>query len=270
MRCVRELLSQGVDIAILFTHEDDPGESQWFGSVKQLAKEHGVRVETPDDPNTPYWVAEGRRGRAGISLFLLLSLPVESPLAGGAKQGSAQYAWIAAAQYRGRAPIHWAIIHGETTTGASLHYMLEKPDAGALVDSQSVPILENDNALQVSEKVADAAQQVLHRSLPALMAGNRRGTALGSRAGLVFRAPPPRRWPYRLAANARQVHNLVRAVAPPFPAPLPRSTGVGLRYWRLGWTSSQDATRRVRRVCMRRMMCGTPIVSMAGVSEFSN
>ncbi len=61
VRCVRELVSQGVDIALLFTHEDDPGESQWFGSVKQLAEKHGIRVETPDDPNTAHWVEEGRR-----------------------------------------------------------------------------------------------------------------------------------------------------------------------------------------------------------------
>ena len=58
-------------------------------------------------------------------------------------------------KYRGRAPVHWAIIHGETATGASLHYMLEKPDAGALVDQQPVPILENDTALEVSLKVAE-------------------------------------------------------------------------------------------------------------------
>ncbi len=74
-------------------------------------------------------------------------------------------------KYRGRAPVHWAIIHGETATGASLHYMVEKPDAGALVDQEAVPILENDTALEVSLKVADAAQTVLRRSLPRLLAG---------------------------------------------------------------------------------------------------
>ncbi len=71
-----------------------------------------------------------------------------------------------------------AIIHGETATGASLHYMLEKPDAGALVDQQPVPILENDTALEVSMKVADAAQQVLARSLPKLIAGSAAARAL--------------------------------------------------------------------------------------------
>ena len=53
VRCVRELLAQGVEIPLLFTHADDPGESRWFGSVRQLAEAHALRVETPDTPNTP-------------------------------------------------------------------------------------------------------------------------------------------------------------------------------------------------------------------------
>ncbi len=78
-------------------------------------------------------------------------------------------------KFRGRAPVHWAILKGEPVTGASLHYMVEKPDAGALVDQQSVPILENDTALEVSLKVAGAAADVLRRSLPLLVAGTRAG-----------------------------------------------------------------------------------------------
>src|SRR6202030_4230138 len=59
IRCVRELLAQGIEIPLLFTHADDPGEAQWFGSVRQMAESHGLRVETPDNPNTPGWVAAG-------------------------------------------------------------------------------------------------------------------------------------------------------------------------------------------------------------------
>ncbi|MGA2191348.1 MAG: formyltransferase, partial [Steroidobacteraceae bacterium] len=61
VRCARELLEQGVEIPLLFTHADDPGEAQWFASVNQAALEHGLRVETPEDPNTAHWLAEGRR-----------------------------------------------------------------------------------------------------------------------------------------------------------------------------------------------------------------
>ena len=125
-------------------------------------------------------------------------------------------------KYRGRAPVHWAIIHGETVTGASLHYMLEKPDAGALVDQQSVPILENDTALEVSMKVAEAAQQVLARSLPKLIAGTAAARALDLTQGSYFgrRRPEDGRIDWRQGARAVQIW--CARWRRRFPAPLPR------------------------------------------------
>ena len=124
--------------------------------------------------------------------------------------------------------MHWAIIHGETATGASLHYMVEKPDAGALVDQEAVPILENDTALEVSLKVADAAQTVLRRSLPRLIAGTAASRALDLKQGSYFgrRTPEDGRIDWR--AGARAIHNLVRAVAPPFPGAFTEVNGCRL------------------------------------------
>ncbi len=199
VRCVRELLAQGVEIPILFTHADDPGEQQWFASVAELAREHGVRVETPEDPNTAEWVAEGRRANPDFLFSFYYRYMLKAPWLAVPRRGALNMHGSLLPKYRGRAPVHWAIIQGESTTGASLHYMLEKPDAGALVDQQSVPILENDTALDVSYKVAEAAQQVLHRSLPKLIAGTAQGPALGPPPRLVFRPPPARGWAHRLA-----------------------------------------------------------------------
>ena len=64
-------------------------------------------------------------------------------------------------KYRGRAPVHWAIIHGETATGASLHYMVEKPDAGALVDQEAVPIWRTIRRSRSRSRWPSAAQTVL-------------------------------------------------------------------------------------------------------------
>jgi methionyl-tRNA formyltransferase len=131
-------------------------------------------------------------------------------------------------KYRGRAPVHWAILNGESVTGASLHYMVEKPDAGALVDQQSVPILENDTALDVSLKVAAAAEQVLRRSLPTLVAGNAEARTLDLTQGSYFgrRRPEDGRIDWR--GTARTVHDLVRAVAPPFPGAFTEVNGCRL------------------------------------------
>jgi methionyl-tRNA formyltransferase len=217
VRCVRELLAQGVEIPLLFTHADDPSETQWFGSVQALAHAQGVRVETPATPNTPEWIAEGRAADPDFLFSFYYRYMLSSTWLGIPRRGALNMHGSLLPKYRGRAPVHWAIIQGETETGASLHYMLEKPDAGALVDQQSVPILENDTALDVSLKVAAAAAQALRRSLPILVAGNAEAKPLDLGKGSYFgrRRPEDGRIDWR--CGARAVHDLVRAVAPPFP-----------------------------------------------------
>jgi methionyl-tRNA formyltransferase len=228
VRCVRELLAQGVEIPMLFTHADDPGESRWFGSVQALAEQHGIRVETPDDPNTPQWVAEGRRADPDFLLSFYYRYLLKPSWLAVPRRGALNMHGSLLPAYRGRAPVHWAIIHGESCTGASLHYMLEKPDAGALVDQMPVPILENDTALEVSFKVAEAAQQVLHRSLPRLIAGTAEARPLDLKRGSYFgrRRPEDGRIDWR--RGARAVHDLVRAVAPPFPGAFTEVNGCRL------------------------------------------
>jgi methionyl-tRNA formyltransferase len=217
VRCVRQLLMQGVEIPILFTHVDDPGESHWFGSVTELARQHGLRVETPDNPNTPHWIAEGRRANPDFLFSFYYRHMLKSDWLSIPRLGALNMHGSLLPKYRGRAPVHWAIIQGETRTGASFHYMLEKPDAGALVDQQSVAILENENALEVSLKVAAAAEQVLARSLPRLIAGEAQAQPLDLAEGSYFgrRRPEDGRIDWR--RGARAIHDLVRAVAPPFP-----------------------------------------------------
>jgi methionyl-tRNA formyltransferase len=228
VRCVRELLAQGVDIPLLFTHGDDPNENQWFGSVLQLARERGLEVVTPDSPNTAEWLAAGRAAEPDFLFSFYYRYMLGKDWLSIPRRGALNMHGSLLPKYRGRAPVHWAIIHGETQTGASLHYMVEKPDAGALVDSEAVPIGEDDTALDVSLKVAEAAALVLRRSLPALIAGTAPAHALNLREGSYFgrRRPEDGRIDWR--RGARAVHDLVRAVAPPFPGAFTEVNGCRL------------------------------------------
>jgi methionyl-tRNA formyltransferase len=120
-------------------------------------------------------------------------------------------------RYRGRAPVNWAILRGEREAGATLHYMVARADAGDIVDQQSVPILPDDTSADVLAKVAVVAEIVLVRSLPALFAG----TAPRIRQDITQGEYVGRRRPEDGLIDwnfpAQQIHNLVRAVAPPFP-----------------------------------------------------
>jgi methionyl-tRNA formyltransferase len=228
VRCIRELLAQGIKIPLLFSHADDPGETRWFGSVAQLAEEHGLKVVTPDSPNTPEWQKQGAAIRPDFVFSFYYRHMLDTAWLALPRLGALNIHGSLLPKYRGRAPVHWAIIHGETLTGASLHYMVEKPDAGALVDQEAVPILENDTALEVSVKVAAAAATVLRRSLPLLIAGTATSHPLDLNQGSYYgrRRPEDGRIDWR--QGARAIHDFVRAVAPPFPGAFTEVNGCRL------------------------------------------
>jgi methionyl-tRNA formyltransferase len=106
-------------------------------------------------------------------------------------------------KYRGRVPVNWAVLHGETETGATLHAMEAKPDAGYIVDQTSVPILPDDTAGEVFEKVTVAAEQTLWRALPAMMAGDAPQRPTISR-GQLFRRTQARGRPHRFRSRQQR------------------------------------------------------------------
>jgi methionyl-tRNA formyltransferase len=137
--------------------------------------------------------------------------------------------------------VNWAVIHGETETGASLHYMVDKPDAGELVDQQAVPILPDDTAVEVFQKVTVAAELVLHRSLPSLLAGTAPHWPLDLTQGSYFGGRKPEDGRIDWQASARAIHDLVRGVAPPYPGAFFELRG---RQVRVFWTVREAAMEK--------------------------
>ena len=171
-RCLSVLLGQGVEVALVVTHEDNPAENIWFESVAALAQLHGLPVAAPPDPNAEHFVAQV----AGLKPDLLFSfyyrLMLGPALLEIPRHGALNMHGSLLPRYRGRVPVNWAVIRGERETGATLHYMVAKPDAGDIVEQQSVPILPDDTALEVFNKVTLAAEIALARVLPALLSGS--------------------------------------------------------------------------------------------------
>jgi methionyl-tRNA formyltransferase len=120
-------------------------------------------------------------------------------------------------RYRGRVPVNWAILHGEHETGATLHRMEAKPDAGDIVDQMAVPILPDDVALDVFRKVTVAAELVLRRSLPSILEGTDPRIEQDLSRGSYFGGRRPEDGRIDWTMGARAIHDLVRAVAPPYP-----------------------------------------------------
>ena len=217
VRGLSALLALGVEVPLVLTHDDSATEQIWFASVRRLCAAQGIECLTPADPNVPTIVARVRACRPDWLFSFYYRQMLKAGLLSVPRCGAYNLHGSLLPKYRGRVPVNWAVLHGERETGASLHRMELKPDAGALVDQQAVPILPNDTAYDVFQKVTCAAETVLLRAVPQMLAGAHRETPLDLAAGSYFggRRPEDGRIDWR--QSAWQVHNLIRAVAPPYP-----------------------------------------------------
>jgi methionyl-tRNA formyltransferase len=232
VRCLSVLLAQGIDVRMVVTHEDRPGEKIWFDSVARLAQEQGLPVITPDDPNLPE-VAEALGATVPDFLFsFYYRQMLRLPLLSIPRRGAYNMHGSLLPKYRGRTPVNWAILHGERETGATLHAMTEKPDNGAIVDQFAVPILPDDTAREVFDKVTLAAELTLHRCLPGLVAGTAalRPQDLSQGAYFGGRSAEDGRIDWNRPAG--EIHNLVRAVTDPYPGAFSDLDGGRLMVWR--------------------------------------
>lgn len=231
-RCLSVLLAHGVRIPLVVTHRDDPRENVWFASVERLAGFHGLEVAIAEDIDGPHLAARLAAAAPDFIFSFYYRRMLPPPLLAAAARGAFNMHGSLLPRYRGRAPVNWAILNGEHETGATLHEMVAKPDAGRIVDQMAVPILPDDLAIDVFRKVTVAAELVLHRSLPRLLQGTATLSPQDLSRGSYYGGRRPEDGRIDWSKGARAIHDLVRAVAPPFPGAFTEIGGRRLRVLR--------------------------------------
>jgi methionyl-tRNA formyltransferase len=216
-RCLRVLRARGVEVPLVVTHRDHPGEVLWFQRVADTAAELGLPFIYGDDPQAPALAAAVAAAQPDLIFSFYYRAMIPTAVLALAPAGAFNMHGSLLPHFRGRAPTNWAVLKGASETGATLHAMVAKPDAGYIVDQSAVPILPDDTAEQVFDKVTVAAEQVLCRSLPALLAGRAPQLPNDLAQGSYFGGRKPEDGRIDWAWPAQQVYNLIRAVAPPYP-----------------------------------------------------
>ncbi|MEJ1966876.1 MAG: formyltransferase [Gammaproteobacteria bacterium] len=246
-RCLRALISGGWDVPLVVTHRADPAEEQWFADVATTASEYGIPVLTPESAE----VAGVERTLAQLRPDFIFSFyfrwMLDDAVLSRARRGALNMHGSLLPKYRGRAPVNWAIVNGERESGATLHYMTARADAGDIVDQLAVPVLADDTACDVMRKVACAAETVLVRTLPRLANGDAPRVVQDSAAGNYCGRRTPEDGRIDWSWPAQRIHNLVRAVAPPYPGAFGE---VGGKRWDIHRTllvkARSEADRRPR------------------------
>ncbi|MDQ6626831.1 MAG: formyltransferase [Pseudomonadota bacterium] len=227
-RCLRVLRAAGVEVPLVVTHRDRPGETLWFSRVAETADELGLPFIYGDDPNSEALAAAVAEARPDVIFSFYFRSLLPATLLDLAPAGAFNMHGSLLPKYRGRAPTNWAVLRGETVTGATLHFMLAKADAGAIVDQEAVPILPDDTGRQVFDKVTVAAELVLWRSLQSIVDGTPPRLVNDLASGSYFGARKPADGRIDWQQPAADVYNLIRAVAPPYPGAFTELAGVTL------------------------------------------
>jgi len=214
---IEALLNSGYEIAAVFTHADDPKENTFYGSVAQLCARRGIPVHAPEDANHPLWVERvAKLNPDFIFSFYYRNLLGEALLA-TARQGGFNLHGSLLPKYRGRAPANWVLVNGETETGVTLHRMVKRADAGAILAQQTVMIERSDTGLTLHAKLREAATQLLRDALPQLAQGKLRETAQDESQASCFGRRTPADGKLVWSKPAETLFNLVRAVTQPYP-----------------------------------------------------
>jgi methionyl-tRNA formyltransferase len=215
-RAVDLLVERGDEVAAVVTHRDDPGEERWYRTPAEAAAAHGLTVcygaELGDGG------AElARRIAPDLVLSIMYRDLLPEAVLAAARLAALNLHPSLLPAYRGRAPINWVLVNGETETGVTLHHMVRRADAGDVVAQRPIPVAPRETALSLYHKVERAGVALLAETLPLVAAGRApRRPQDESRASKFGRRTPADgrldwAWP------AARIDALVRAVAPPWP-----------------------------------------------------
>lgn len=255
------LLERGDTVAGLITHEDNPNEKIWFKTPAVLARERSIPVFTPENVNTPAWIERIAGLRPDLILSVYYRQMISSAILALPRLGAFNLHGSLLPKYRGRAPINWAVLQGETRIGMTLHRMVKRPDAGAIVDQEGVDIGARATAEEAFRNVLPCARRVLERQMDALLAGNARETPQDESQASYFGGRKPEDGRITWSQTSRQIFNLIRAVADPYPGAFPDVEGVRLMVW---WAEPDTAPARGRRGAPGEVLSVSPLVVATG------
>ncbi|KAA6100216.1 bifunctional UDP-4-amino-4-deoxy-L-arabinose formyltransferase/UDP-glucuronic acid oxidase ArnA [Pantoea dispersa] len=229
---ITALLNAGYEISAIFTHADTSPESHAFPSVARLAAEQGIPVYAPEDANHPLWVDRIRTMQPDFIFSFYYRALLSDTILNCARVGAFNLHGSLLPKYRGRAPLNWVLVNGETETGVTLHRMVKRADAGDIVAQQRVAIDPQDNALTLHRKLVACAGQLLEGALPPMKRGEIAATPQNDAEATVVGRRTPEDGRINWELPAAKVNNLVRAVTDPWPGAFAYAGTVKFVVWK--------------------------------------
>lgn len=243
---LKNLVEHGCNVVAVITAPDRPkgrGKKVAMSSVKEYALTQKLPVLQPTNLKDPSFIEELRTYRADVQIVVAFRMLPETvwsmpPLGSYNLHGSLL------PDYRGAAPINWAIINGETITGVTTFKLQHEIDTGNILFQESVPIGPEDTVGDVYSRLMSIGGKLVLRTVNALQSGNIELKPQPERdhpkhAPKIYKPDCELDW----NKTTHQIHNFVRGLSP-YPT---------------AWTSIGHRTVKVFHVVKSKLMLNIPV-----------
>ncbi len=218
---LKHLVEGGYNIVGVITMPDKPmgrhGSVLQCSPVKQYAVSKGLRVLQPEKLKDETFVDELRSLHADLQIVVAFRMLPEV-VWNMPRFGTFNLHASLLPQYRGAAPINWAVINGETETGVTTFFLKHEIDTGEIIDQVRIPIADTDNVGIVYDKLMAVGSELVLKTVDAVLAGEVKTVPQESLAKAEDLRPAPKIFKETCridwSQGAKRVYDLVRGLSP--------------------------------------------------------
>ena len=211
------LVNNGYNVVAVVTATDKPagrGKKIKSPAVKDCALANNIPVLQPESLKAPEFIEELKSYKADLQIIVAFRMLPEV-VWNMPSLGTFNLHASLLPNYRGAAPINWAIINGDKKTGVTTFFLKHKVDTGNIIFQEEEPILPEDNVGTIYEKLKNRGGQLVLKTVQAIETGEypqlvQDLTKPTPKAPKIFRETCEINW----AKTSKQIHNLVRGLAP--------------------------------------------------------
>jgi len=218
---LRILVENKYEVVGVITMPDKPagrGHKVQFSPVKQYALEQNLRLLQPEKLKDEAFLEELRRLQADLQIVVAFRMLPEV-VWNMPKFGTFNLHASLLPQYRGAAPINWAIINGDKETGATTFFLTHEIDTGKIIQQEKIAIAETDNVGIVHDKLMEMGAKLVKKTVDMLIEGKIDAVdqAQFIHPGLELKAAPKifkETCQVAVSWNVERVYNFVRGMSP--------------------------------------------------------
>ena len=231
---LKALVDHRVEVAGIISLEQDPHElGRYEEPIRALANTQGIPLlETKWMKDRDYGSIIRNDWKPDIALVVGCRILLSRDVYEAPPRGTLAVHDSYLPEYRGFAPLNWAIISGDDHTGVTLFYLSEQTDGGDIVARKRIPFGTDETAPEIYERIIDGTIELVVETWPLLAEGKAERLAQDYRSGSMTCSRTPADGCIDWEQPTRRIYDLVRALARPYPGAYTFFGGQKLIVWK--------------------------------------